>query len=192
MANHHFFAYLSRLRYISRWNMMRNATSENVQEHSHEVAVIAHGLATIARDVYGETVDPARITVLAVFHDATETITGDLTRPIKYFNPEIREAYAKVEQVAGERLLALLPFELREGYREILQPAESRELQLVKSADTLSAYIKCLAELKAGNQEFSRARRVIEAEIRARKDPVIDYFLKRFIRSYELPIDELN
>ena len=153
----HFFAYLSRMRFIQRWALMRNTSPENVQEHSHQVAVLAHALAVIRNEKFGGSVDAGAVAVTALYHDATEILTGDMPTPIKYYNPAIREAYRQVEQVAEDKLLGMLPEELRPTYSAALSPAAPEIGQLVKAADKLSAYIKCLEELKAGNNEFRQA-----------------------------------
>ena len=156
---HHFFAYIDRMRYIERWALMRNSVRENIQEHSHQVAVLAHALAVIRNELFGGQVDTGAVAAAALYHDAGEILTGDMPTPIKYFNPEIREAYRKVEEVADEKLLDMLPPELRPVYEDILRPADPEVEELVKAADKLSAHIKCLEELKAGNEEFRQAAR---------------------------------
>ena len=156
---HRFFALISRMRYIGRWGLMRNTFEENIQEHSHMVAVLAHGLAMIQRDILGEPADPDRCAVAALFHDASEILTGDLPTPIKYYNPEIKSAYKQIEAVSCEKLLALLPPELQAGYRPLLFESDPGTAKIVKAADKLSAYIKCVEELKAGNSEFEAAAR---------------------------------
>ena len=155
---HHFFALISRMRYIGRWGLMRNTFRENVQEHSHMVAVLAHALAVIRRDVFGGDLDPDHAPALALNHDAPELHTGDLPTPVKYYNPEIRAAYREVEEVSARRLLSMLPEALRPAYAPLLlEDPESPYHALVKAADKLSAHIKCLEELKAGNLEFRQA-----------------------------------
>ena len=156
---HRFFALISRMRYIGRWGLMRNTFEENIQEHSHMVAVLAHGLAMIQRDILGEPADPDRCAAAALFHDASEILTGDLPTPIKYYNPEIKSAYKQIEAVSCEKLLALLPPELQAGYRPLLLESDPGTAKIVKAADKLSAYIKCVEELKAGNSEFEAAAR---------------------------------
>ena len=156
---HRFFALISRMRYIGRWGLMRNTFEENIQEHSHMVAVLAHGLAMIQRDILGEPADPDRCAAAALFHDASEILTGDLPTPIKYYNPEIKSAYKQIEAVSCEKLLALLPPELQAGYRPLLFESDPGTAKIVKAADKLSAYIKCVEELKAGNSEFEAAAR---------------------------------
>jgi 5'-deoxynucleotidase len=145
-----FFALISRMRFISRWSLMRNSYSENIQEHSHMVAVLAHALAVIRRDVFSLPADPDACAAAALFHDAPEIFTGDLPTPVKYFSPEIREAYGKVEAVAGGKLLSMLPEAMQPAYRTLLQEEDKEVRRIVKAADKLAAYIKCLEELKAG------------------------------------------
>ena len=194
MGISHFFAYLARMKFIQRWNIMRNTQAENIQEHSLQVAMIAHGLAVIRRRVFGGQVDPQRVMALAVFHEAGEVITGDLATPIKYFNPQIKSAYAQIEEVACRRLLDMVPEELRPEYRSLLTDKSGEEelWRLVKAADKLSAYLKCVEELKAGNQEFSRAQKSIESELKDLGLPEVEYFLERFAPSFSLTLDELN
>lgn len=188
----HFFAYVSRMRYIPRWALMRNSFSENVQEHSHMVAVLAHALAVIRNEVYGGSVDAGQVAVYALYHDATEIITGDMPTPIKYFNPELKNSYRKVERVAADKLLSLLPPELTETYRPILYEEGEDVRRIVKAADKLSAYIKCVEELKAGNLEFKRAA---EQTYRAMADmrlPELDWFLAHCLDSFSMTLDELE
>ena len=153
-----FYALLGRMRYITRWGLMRNTFSENIQEHSHQVAVLSHALALIRRDIlHLPGPDPDRCAVAALYHDASETLTGDLPTPIKYYNPDIMASYKQVERVAAQRLLDMLPAELAESYRHFILE-DDREVQpIVKAADKLSAYIKCVEEQKAGNTEFDSA-----------------------------------
>lgn len=190
----HFFAYLARMKLIKRWGLMRNTLSENIKEHSLQVAMVAHGLAIIKSEIYGGKVDPDRVLALAVFHDVGEVITGDLATPIKYFNPEIQAAYQSIEQVAREKLFQLLPEELKPAYKSYFLPDEGEgELwQLVKVADKICAYLKCLEELKSGNEEFVKAKQVIEKELQANPLPEVKYFLNVFVPSFMLTIDELN
>ena len=157
MEEYRFYALLSRMRYITRWGLMRNTFSENIQEHSHMVAVLAHGLALIRRDILGLPADPERCATAALFHDASEILTGDLPTPIKYFNPEIKQAYKQVEHVSGEKLLELLPESLRKSYAPLVHETDETVFAIVKAADKLSAHIKCIEELKAGNAEFESA-----------------------------------
>ena len=190
--NYRFFALISRMKNIARWSLMRNSFPENVQEHSHMVAVIAHGLAVIRRDVFGVPCDPDRAAAAALFHDASEIYTGDMPTPVKYFNPEIMTAYKQVEALAAGKLLDTLPDQMRPAYRELLEEDDPETQALVKAADKLSAYIKCLEELKSGSGEFSLAARQTEARLREMRMPEVDYFLEHFIPSFELTLDELN
>ena len=153
----HFFAYISRMRFIQRWALMRNTAPENVQEHSHQVAVLAHALAVIRNEKFGGRLDPGAVAVAALYHDASEILTGDMPTPIKYDNPAIRNAYKDVEAVAEGKLLHMLPPELQGVYGPILTQSDPEVRQVVKAADKLSAYIKCVEELKAGNNEFRQA-----------------------------------
>ena len=190
---HHFFALISRMRYIGRWGLMRNTFRENVQEHSHMVAVLAHALAVIRRDVFGGEIDPGQAAVLALYHDAPEILTGDLPTPVKYYNPEIRAAYREVEEVSARRLLALLPEVLRPAYEPLLlEDPEDPYHALVKAADKLSAYIKCVEELKAGNAEFRQAAEQTRRALEASGLPEVDYFLEHFLPGFSLTLDELQ
>lgn len=189
----HFFAYLARMRFIQRWGVMRNTQAENIQEHSLQTAVIAHGLALIAREIFGRQVDPERVMALAVFHEVSEVITGDLPSPIKHHDPALLSAYGRIEEAARERIFAMLPEPLRAAYRPLLfGDDDAFHLRLVKAADKLSAYLKCLEELKGGNEEFSHARVAIEGEIEALDMPEVEYFRERFVPSFSLTLDELN
>jgi len=190
--NHHFFAYVSRMRYIPRWALMRNSFSENVQEHSHMVAVLAHALAVIRNEVFGGSVDAGAVAVAALYHDATEIITGDMPTPIKYYNPEIKNSYRAVERVAAEKLLSLLPPELTETYRPILAGGDAEVHALVKAADKLSAYIKCVEELKAGNLEFKRAAEQTYGALAEMRLPELDYFMAHCLDSFSMTLDELE
>ena len=187
-----FFAMLSRMRYISRWALMRNTFEENVQEHSHMVAVLAHALALIQRDILGQPADPDRCAAAALFHDAPEILTGDLPTPIKYYNPEIKKAYKQVEAVSCEKLLAMLPDGLAESYRPLLMESEQDVAVIVKAADKLSAYIKCIEELKAGNSEFSSAAKQTKQALEEMCLPCLDYFMEHFLESFKLTLDELE
>lgn len=190
-----FFAILSRMKYISRWGLMRNTRLETLSEHSFETAVIAHALALMRRRRFGGDISPERAAVLALFHDVTEIITGDLPTPVKYFNPSIREEYARVEQAAQKRLLSFLPEELRSDYEPLLAEGgdEEEELRvLVKAADKLSALIKCLQERQAGNMEFVKAEEAALRSIKAMNLPEAEIFLKEFLPAYRLTLDELD
>ena len=189
---HHFFAYMARLKHIRRWGLMRSALPENDAEHSLQVAMIAHGLAVIARDRYHKPVEPEHVLALAVYHDATEVITGDMPTPVKYHNPEIKTAYRQVEGLARHKLISTLPAALRPEYQRVFSDADGELRDLVKAADTLSAYIKCQEELKAGNSEFRQACRQTREKLAAMQLPEVDYFLEHFSGAFELTLDELN
>ena len=188
----HFFAYISRMRFIQRWALMRNTAPENVQEHSHQVAVLAHALAVLRNEKFGGHVDPGAVAVAALYHDASEILTGDMPTPIKYDNPAIRTAYKDVEAVAEHKLLNMLPEELRGVYAPILTVEDPEIEALVKAADKLSAYIKCVEELKAGNTEFREAAAQTRQALEGYGLPEVDYFLGTFMDSFSLSLDELK
>ena len=190
----HFFAYLSRMKYIVRWGLMRNTRAENIQEHSLQVAMIAHGLAVLGNVRHGRDVDPERAALLAVFHDAEEVITGDLPTPIKYFTPEVASAVGDIEGVAKDRLLAMLPEDLRDAYRDLLfaEPDDAVARRFVKAADRICAYLKCVEEAKAGNSEFVRAEQAILDDLLGSDLPEVHDFLEIFVPSFRLTLDELN
>lgn len=190
--SHSFFAYIFRMRYIARWALMRNTRVENVEEHSYEVAVLAHALAVIGRDVFKKDVSPEKAAAAALFHDAPEIITGDLPTPIKYYNPELKNAYKDVEAVAQEKLLEKLPENLRGAYAPLLREADETLARYVKAADKLAAWLKCQEELKAGNREFSRAADETMAALRAMELPEADYFLNHFGEAFTLTLDDLG
>ncbi len=188
-----FFAYLSRMRYISRWGLMRNTFQENIQEHSHMVAVLAHALAVIRRDVLGKQADPGLAAAAALYHDAPEILTGDLPTPIKYYSPDIRDAYKQVEKVSADKLAAMLPEELRPAFAPLLREDYDPDTRaLVKAADKLSAYIKCVEELKAGNAEFRQAAEQTLEALKGYGLPEVDYFMERFLPAFGLTLDELS
>ena len=188
----HFFAYISRMRFIQRWALMRNTAPENVQEHSHQVAVLAHALAVIRNEKFGGRLDPGAVAVAALYHDASEILTGDMPTPIKYDNPAIRNAYKDVEAVAEGKLLHMLPPELQGVYGPILTQSDPEVRQVVKAADKLSAYLKCVEELKAGNLEFKKAREQTYAALCRNPIPALSYFMEHFLDGFELTLDELN
>ena len=188
-----FFALISRMRYIARWGLMRNTFQENIQEHSHMVAVLAHALALIERDILGGSADPDRCATAALFHDASEILTGDLPTPVKYKTGQMQEAYRCLEESATQQLMEMLPPELREDYRPLLMPdTDTPEYRLMKAADKLSAHIKCIEELKAGNNEFRQAAAQTAAAMDAMRLPELDYFREHFLPSYSLTLDELE
>ena len=192
MANE-FYALMGRMRYITRWGLMRNTFSENIQEHSHQVAVLAHALALIRREIlHLEGPDPDRCAVAALYHDASEILTGDLPTPIKYYNPDIKAAYKQVERISGERLLAMLPQELRQSYATyVLEDDETLE-PIVKAADKLSAHIKCLEEQKAGNKEFDSAASQTWQSMKAMGLPELEWFLEHCLPAFARNLDELE
>ena len=191
MANE-FFALLGRMRYITRWGLMRNTFSENIQEHSHQVAVLAHALALIRREILGlPTPDPDRCAVAALYHDASEILTGDLPTPIKYYNSEIKDAYKQVERVAGNRLLDMLPPQLRESYEHLVLEDDKDLEPIVKGADKLSAYIKCVEEQKAGNTEFDSAAAQTMQSLKAMGREELDWFIENCLPAFSLNLDQL-
>ncbi|MBQ9411529.1 MAG: 5'-deoxynucleotidase [Oscillospiraceae bacterium] len=188
-----FFAYLSRMKYITRWSLMRSTEQENVQEHSQMVAVLAHALGLIRREVFHRDCDPERLAAIALFHDAPEILTGDLPTPIKYHSRQIKSAYDEVENVAVDKLLEALPEELRGAYRPYLTAAEDPETYaLVKAADTLSAYIKCVEERRAGNREFLSAEASALKKLMAMRLPELEWFMDRFLNGFEKDLDQLG
>ncbi|MBQ7777570.1 MAG: 5'-deoxynucleotidase [Oscillibacter sp.] len=188
----HFFAYISRMRFIQRWALMRNTAPENVQEHSHQVAVLAHALAVIRNEKFGGSVDAGAVAVAALYHDASEILTGDMPTPIKYDNPAIRKAYKDVEAVAERKLLDMVPEELQRVYEPILTGPGGDIERLVKAADKLSAYIKCVEELKAGNMEFREAAAQTRAALEAYDLPEVAWFMETFMDSFSLTLDQLK
>ena len=188
-----FFAFISRMKYIARWSLMRSTVQENIQEHSHMVAVLAHALGLIRREVFGGDCDAEHLAAVALYHDAPEILTGDLPTPIKYHSASIKNAYDEVETVAVEKLLAELPDTLRPAYRELLTaPQRAEEYALVKAADRLAAYIKCVEERKAGNLEFSSAEQTSRKKLEALAMPEVDWFLAHFMPAFEKNLDELG
>lgn len=189
-----FFAMLARLKLINRWALMRKTREENLAEHSLDVAILAHALGLIAKKRLGKVVDEKQAVLMALFHDATEIITGDMPTPIKYLNPSIKEAYKEVEKGAAEQLLRKLPEDLEEEYRKILLPDKESyayEKKLVKAADKLSAYLKCIEEKKTGNLEFLKAEEALEASLLSVNLEEVRIFLKEFLPSYGKTLDEL-
>lgn len=188
-----FFAYLSRLRWIKRWGLQRNAEPENVMEHSWEVATIAHALAIIRNTYFQGNVDANQIATAALYHDISEVITGDLPTPIKYHSKPITEAYQRIEEEAESELISLLPDELAVVFRECIDAKQQPEVnrQIIKAADTLSAHLKCLAEIRSGNCEFKEAAELTRQKIKSYEMAEVDYFMLNFVPAYELPLDSL-
>jgi len=181
------------MKLIDRWSLMRCTQAENVQEHSLQVAVIAHAMALIKNKRFGGQVVPEKVALHAIFHDATEVLTGDLPTPVKYFSPEIREAYVAIEDHAVSQLLSLLPSDLQSEYAKVFNDADSEIHRLVKAADVIAAYIKCLEEEAAGNHEFSRAKKTIENKLRQLCEaPEVNCFVTEFVPSFALTLDEIS
>ena len=190
----HFFAHLSRLKLISRWPLMRNVRTETVSEHSLQVAFVAHALAIIKNRKFNGNVNPERVALLAMYHDASEVLTGDMPTPIKYYNPQIAHEYKKIEKVAQQKLIEMLPAELQNDFRPLLDEhyyTEDEKL-VVKQADALCAYLKCLEELSAGNNEFKLAKARLEKTLDMRSSPEMEYFMEVFIPSFSLSLDEIS
>jgi 5'-deoxynucleotidase len=194
MRKNGFFARMTRMRNITRWGLMRNNSTENLTEHSYDTAVTAHALAVIGKEKFGKDIDPGQIAAVALFHDASEIITGDLPTPVKYNNPAIRSAYKSIEQAAADSLLQMLPGELRPSYK-ILFDFETDDPELyryVKAADKISAYIKCVEELRGGNDEFRRAAIQTREAIAKMAMPEADYYMEQFAPAFSLSLDELQ
>ena len=192
MENNHFYAMLSRMKYINRWGLMRNTRSENISEHSLEVAYIAHALGVINNEIFGGNLPAERLAILGMYHDVTEIITGDMPTPVKYYSPVIRNAYSEVEHVAKDEMLSGLPQIMRKHYdRVLLETDEEEELwKYVKGADKMSALIKCIEEQQMGNQDFADAAESIELTLRNMHIPEVDYFMEEFLPAYRLTLDK--
>lgn len=190
----HFFAYLSRMKFIRRWGLMHNTYPENIQEHSLRVATVAHSLAIIRNRLFTGNVSAERTALLALYHDAGEVLTGDLPAPVKYFNPEIKNAYKEIEAAAARRLLNMIPEPLKADYQGLFfaGDADREPRELVKAADKLCAYLKCLEEVGAGNQEFAKAEKALRASVEELDLPEVCYFLETFVPSFQLTLDELD
>lgn len=187
-----FFGMLARMKYIDRWGLMRNTINENIAEHSLEVAIIAHALAVIGNVRCSKKLNAEHIAMLGIMHDTTEIITGDLPTPIKYYAPEIRDAYKKVENIAANQLLSEIPKDMQDSYRDILIEEDSEEWRYVKAADKLSAYIKCIQEGNTGNTDFTKAETATKKALDDMKMDEIDIFIKEFLPSYTMTLDEIN
>ncbi|WJV61267.1 5'-deoxynucleotidase [Pectobacteriaceae bacterium CE70] len=194
MVQSHFFAHLSRLKLIVRWPLMRNVRMENVSEHSLQVAFVAHALAVIKNRKFNGNLNAERIALLAMYHDASEVLTGDMPTPIKYYNAQIAHEYKKIEKIAQQKLIEMLPAELQQDYSMLLDDKFTGEDEhaIVKQADTLCAYLKCLEELSAGNNEFLMAKARLEKTLQQRQSPEMDYFVTIFIPSFSLSLDEIS
>ena len=189
---YHFFAYMARMKHIKRWGLMNNSKEENIQEHSLQVAMVAHALAVIRNEIFGGRVDAEHIMAIAVYHETSEVITGDLSTPIKYFNPRIKDAYKEIEKIADEKLLEMIPEELQPVYRKLVTDYSEEEYRLVKAADKICAYLKCVEETRSGNKEFSQAQRSIYQEIVKMQLPEVEYFMETFAPSFDLTLDEMG
>ncbi len=188
-----FYAYMDRMKFIKRWQLMRCTREENIMEHSQGVAMLAHALAVIRNQVFGGNVNVEKTVLYALYHETSEVMTGDLPTPVKYYNRSIQGAYKELERKACEKMAAMLPEEMQEAIAPcILADEDSEEYKLVKAADRLSAYLKCLEELRSGNAEFSKAKKSIEDDLRARNIPEVEYFFEKFIPSFSLTLDELE
>ena len=217
MSQSNFYAMLSRMKYINRWGLMNNTRYENISEHSQQVAVLAHCLVLIHNKRFGGSLNPERAALLAVFHDATEIITGDMPTPVKYANRDIRDIYKDIEDKASDRLTSMLPEDFRDEYSDILRQCGSGDEELpedfrdeysdilrqcgsgdeelrvfVKAADRLSALIKCIDEMRMGNDEFKKAKETIEQSIRDMKLPEAEVFEREFLPAFSLPLDEMS
>lgn len=191
--SYHFYAMMSRMKYINRWGLMNNTKNENISEHSQQVAIIAHCLVLIHNKRFGGNLDADRVVVLAIFHDATEIITGDMPTPIKYYNPDIIEAYKRIEDIAADRLVSLLPDDFKADFEKIIKINDETDAELkkyVKAADKFSALIKCIDEIRMGNDEFAKAKESIETIIHDMNMPEAEVFEKEFLPSFYLPLDE--
>ncbi len=195
---YNFFATVSRMKYIDRWALMRNSRNENLSEHSLEVAMIAHALCVIGNVRYEKNLNADRAALIGLYHDSSEIITGDMPTPVKYYNPEIKDAYKQVETIAEYKLLEKLPSDLRPAFEEIYKSdntADDKYLRrLVKAADKLSAYIKCIEEEKAGNTEFSTAKQSVGNAIKKLQEelPEVKDFVEEFLPPYGKTLDELS
>ena len=189
-----FFAYMARMKLIKRWGLMKSVSDENIAEHSAQVAQIAHALAVIKNQKFGGSINADRVATMALYHETSEVLTGDLPTPIKYYNPEIRTAYKNIEKTANEKLLSMLPEELRDEYRALVEPeADSYEELLVKAADKISAYIKCVEEMRSGNREFARAEITLRESVEKYFEyEEIKYFCDTFLDSFRRTLDELE
>ena len=188
-----FYAYMDRMKYIKRWQLMRSVRDENIMEHSQNVAMLAHGLVTIHNEVFGGNADVLTTVLYAMYHETSEVTTGDLPTPIKYYNRSIHGAYKELEKIACEKVSGMLPEKMKDSIgKYILADEESLEYKFVKIADRLSAYVKCLEELRSGNKEFAKAKKAIEKDLKDRKMPEIDYFFEHFIEAYSLTLDDLD
>ena len=190
----HFFAHLARMKLIQRWPLMRSVSRENISEHSLQVAFVAHALAVIKNKKFGGNTNPERIALLGMYHDTSEVLTGDLPTPVKYYNPDIAKEYKKIESAAEQKLLSMLPEEFQEDFAPFLlsESLHEEDKLIVKQADCLCAYLKCLEELSAGNHEYIQAKKRLDKTLKERETPEMLYFLRTFAPSFELTLDEIS
>ena len=188
-----FYAYMDRMKYIKRWQLMRSTREENIMEHSQAVTLLAHALVTVHNEVFHGSADVLKTVLYATYHETSEVMTGDLPTPIKYYNKSIHGAYKQLERSACEKIVSTLPPEMQGGISPyVLADEDSVEYKLVKAADRLAAYVKCLEELRCGNTEFSKAKKSIEEDLHSRNMPEVEYFFEHFIPSFDLSLDELE
>ena len=194
MGMNHFFAYMARMKLIKRWSLMKSVSDENIAEHSAQVAQIAHAIAVIKNKKFGGDVNADRIAVMALYHETSEVLTGDLPTPIKYYNPEIRRAYKDIEGIANDKLIGMLPNELQGEYESLIKLDDSSyEHTVIKAADKISAYIKCVEEMRSGNREFAKAEKSLKKEVDSyRKYEEIAYFCDTFLDTFKKTLDELE
>lgn len=187
-----FFALMARMKYIERWGLMRSTKKENIQEHSLQTAMIAHALAVIGNKKFGKNFNADSIGVKAMYHEASEILTGDLPTPIKYYNEEIRSSYKQIEAIATKQLLDLLPGELQPEYEGVLNVADAEEKKIIKAADKICAYLKCVEEINAGNREFADALCSLKKSIEEADMPEVAYFMQNFAVAFDLTLDKLK
>ncbi len=194
MQQSHFFAHMARMKLINRWPLMRNVYQENIQEHSLQVAMVAHALALIKNRFFGSQLDANKMATLGMFHDVSEVLTGDLPNPVKYFNEAIKEEYKKIEKIAEQKLIDMTPEELRQDYAELINQEHCTEEEkfIVKAADVICAYLKTLEELSAGNKEFQLAKKRLDKLLKEYHSPEVERFLEVFVPSFELSLDEIT
>ena len=192
--SYNFFAYMARMKLIRRWSLMKSVSDENIAEHSAQVAQIAHALSLIKNRMFGGSLNADKIASAALYHETSEVLTGDLPTPIKYYNPEIRRSYKEIEQIANDKLISMLPEELQSDYREIIEiDANSYEHRIIKAADKISAYIKCIEEMRSGNREFAKAEKTLKKEVETYFDlDEVKYFCDTFIPTFKKTLDELE
>ena len=191
--DYNFFAIIDRMKYIARWSLMHSLEPENVMEHTEQVTIIAHALAVIKNKLYGGNADLTKVMLYALYHETGEVVTGDLPTPVKYYNEDIKNAYKAIEKTSCKKIVDTLPSELRDEFLPYVMPDEtSVEYEIMKCADKISAYLKCLAELRLGNKEFKKAKVGIEKEIKGKNLPEVDYFMKNFVPAFEKTLDELD